>query len=345
MKTIGLRVDADTYAGTRDGVPALLTLLAGRKIRASFFFSVGPDNMGRHLWRILRPAFLRKMLRSNAPFLYGPRILLAGTAWPGRRIAETQGRIMRQCLEEGHEAGLHAWDHHAWQKHMPDWPVGELRRQSAKGLEALEAVLGSRVHCSAAPGWRADGRVVEAKETFAFTYNSDCRGERPFRPRLADGRAATPQIPVSLPTYDEVIGREVREKEFNTYILNAVHACRGVPVYTIHAEVEGMSRAGLFADLMDKAAREGMRFCPLRDLLPPDPADLPWGSIELRPFPGREGLLGIQCGEDAERTEAAGHHTCGPAGLQNGEDADGTETAGYHARGQACMQNDGDMRG
>jgi undecaprenyl phosphate-alpha-L-ara4FN deformylase len=293
-------VDADTFAGTRDGVPALLTLLAGRGIRASFFFSVGPDNMGRHLLRLLRPAFFRKMLRSGAPSLYGPGILLAGTAWPGRRIAAKLGGVMRRCLEEGHEVGLHAWDHHAWQKHMPDWSVEELRRQTALGLETLQTVLRSEVRCSAAPGWRADRRVVEAKEPFAFTYNSDCRGETPFRPKLPDGGAGTPQIPVSLPTYDEAIGREVREQGFNDYILRAACACRGVPVYTIHAEVEGVSRAALFADLLDKAGRAGVGFRPLGELLPSDPAELPCGDIELRPFPGREGPLGVQSGGDGE---------------------------------------------
>jgi undecaprenyl phosphate-alpha-L-ara4FN deformylase len=294
MRTVGLRVDADTYEGTRDGVPALLSRLAAYGIRATFFFSVGPDNMGRHLWRMLRPDFFRKMLRSNAASLYGPRILLAGTAWPGRRIAAGAGTVMRRCLEEGHEVGLHAWDHHAWQKHMPDWSVGEVRRQTALGLETLQDVLGSAVHCSAAPGWRADRKVVEAKEPFAFTYNSDCRGDGPFRPVLADGGAGTPQIPVSLPTFDEVIGQEVREESFNAYILHAVRACPGVPVYTIHAEVEGVSRAALFADLLEKAGREGIRFCPLCDLLPQDLSGLPRGDIELRPFPGREGTLGVR---------------------------------------------------
>jgi undecaprenyl phosphate-alpha-L-ara4FN deformylase len=42
-KRVALKVDCDTYVGTRDGVPRLLGALAARGIRATFFFSYGPD--------------------------------------------------------------------------------------------------------------------------------------------------------------------------------------------------------------------------------------------------------------------------------------------------------------
>jgi len=294
MKTVGLRVDADTFYGTRDGLPTLLALFAQYDVRATFFFCVGPDTMGRHLWRLLRPAFFLKMLRSNAPSLYSPSILFAGTAWPGRKILPALEAPLRACAEAGHEVGLHAWDHQSWQANMLRWSEPRLEQEVRKGLEALEKALGRKIHCSAVPGWRSDERVLAVKEAFGFRYNSDCRGSRPFRPLLADGRTGTVQIPVTLPTFDEIVGSVVSESDYNDYILEAIQQAEETPVYTIHTEVEGLSRRALFEDFLRKAAERQFVFSPLSALLPDDLSTLPLGRVECLPFPGREGCLGRQ---------------------------------------------------
>jgi undecaprenyl phosphate-alpha-L-ara4FN deformylase len=293
---VGLRIDVDTYRGTKIGVPHLLAVLARHGIRASFFFSVGPDNMGRHLWRLLRPTFLWKMLRTRAASLYGWDILLRGTLWPGPVIGKHLAPILRATAKGGHEVGLHAWDHHAWQTHIASMDASAIRRSLTQGYEMLTEILGSPPTCSAVPGWKCNDSVLREKGRFPFRYNSDCRGRSIFRPVVENQILFPPQIPVTLPTYDEIIGRHgITHENYNAHLLSLIEPNR-LNVLTIHAEVEGIAHAALFDRFLEMAQERDVVCRPLGSLLDSEPVTMQAPVIPGM-LSGREGWVAVQEGD------------------------------------------------
>lgn len=290
---VGLRIDADTFRGTRYGVPNLLRTLEERHISATFFLSVGPDNMGRHLFRLLRPRFFLKMARSRAAGLYGWDILWKGTLRQGPKIGEKLGPTLLSVADRGHEVGLHAWDHHRWQSRLEKMSAKAIRLDLERGFEMLRSVLGRAPSCTATPGWRCSDRALLEKLAFPFLYNSDCRGESLFRP-VVDGKPLPQvQIPVTLPTYDETIGRNgISDENYNEYLCSLIRPDR-LNVLTIHAEVEGIARRSLFEQFLRTSLSRGIRFAPLGGLLSKE-EEIGTALIKKGTVEGREGWVSCQ---------------------------------------------------
>ncbi len=88
----GLRIDVDTYRGTREGVPRLLESLDEAGVKATFFFSVGPDNTGAPLVAPDPPRnSCGRCCVPTLPACMAGISLLAGTAWPGKPIGRDLG--------------------------------------------------------------------------------------------------------------------------------------------------------------------------------------------------------------------------------------------------------------
>ncbi|OYU98484.1 MAG: 4-deoxy-4-formamido-L-arabinose-phosphoundecaprenol deformylase, partial [Verrucomicrobiales bacterium VVV1] len=68
---LALKVDVDTDRGTREGVPNLVADLQKVNAPAAFLFSLGPDQTGRAITRVLRPGFFKKVSRTGVVEIYG----------------------------------------------------------------------------------------------------------------------------------------------------------------------------------------------------------------------------------------------------------------------------------
>lgn len=283
---LGLRIDVDTFRGTRDGLPVLRRMLDARGIQASVFLTVGPDNMGRHLWRLLKPTFFAKMLRSKAASIYGWDILLRGTFWPGPIIHQRLNPQLRGIAEDGHEIGMHAWDHHRWQVAAHRMSTEAVRSEIVMAHEAITEAIGRTPTCTAAPGWRCTPDILPLRDGLGYTYASDCRGHGVFQPQ-----AGPPQVCVNLPTWDEVVGRNgITDENFNDHVRQRMRN-DDLDVLTVHAESEGGAKAVMLESFLDRAMSDGIDIVPLGELIPDAVCG---GTIERGAVDGREGWVAVR---------------------------------------------------
>jgi len=290
--TVALRVDVDTRRGLDEGVPRLLELFRRRRVRASFFVTMGPDHSGRAIRRALRPSFLAKMWRTNPFKLYGLRTLLSGTLVPARLVGAGAPALLRQIADEGHEVAPHGWDHVGWQDriHRLDRPA--IRADLNLAARAFTAAVGVAPLASAAPGWRTSAVALAAQEDLGLHYASDTRGETPFRPRVANGVLATLQLPTTMPTMDELVGRVSNVPDA---LARAVRP--GINVFTLHAEVEGGALLETFEALLGELVRGRVRFSRLDDVATRVLAagdELPVAHVVRGSIDGRSDWLTVQ---------------------------------------------------
>jgi undecaprenyl phosphate-alpha-L-ara4FN deformylase len=265
-RRVALKVDCDTFEGTREGVPRLVDIFAARGIRATFFFTLGPDRSGLAVRRIFtRKGFLKKMIRSRAPSLYGWRTALSGTLLPAPMIGARCEDAVRAAARAGHDTGVHGWDHVGWHDRLDRMTRDEIARDYSAAHAEYQRILGAPARASAAPGWTVNARSLEIQEERALLHTSDTRGGEPFFPR-AEGRTfRTLEIPTTLPTLDETLAwpELAGDAAQRAFFRGCV---RGTEVHTIHTEVEGRSKAELFAGILDDWREDGVAFVLLSEL-------------------------------------------------------------------------------
>ena len=296
---LALKIDVDTYRGTRDGVPRLVELLKKYDAGATFLFSLGPDHTGRAIKRVFRPGFLSKVRRTSVVSHYGIRTLLYGTVLPG----------------PGHRPALRRHDAHR-------------ARRGLRGRASIPRIT-SAGRITSASRMRAWTRheMERACDRFRDIFGGE--RTRPRRRRLADespclppdaaarlrlllGHARHPSFRSGLPGEDRRLpaiadhaadaGRADRHRRHRpattsrSICSSSAATCRRpVMSITLHAELEGMKLAPVFERLLQGLARPGLRLvasattstrCPTRTCraTKSSPADVP----------GRSGTLALQ---------------------------------------------------
>jgi undecaprenyl phosphate-alpha-L-ara4FN deformylase len=294
---LALKVDVDTFRGTREGVPRLVELLNKYRAGATFLFSLGPDHTGRAIKRAFRPGFLKKVSRTSVLEHYGIKTLLYGTLLPGPDIGKRCAALMRSVRDAGFETGIHTWDHVKWQDYVGRRGAEWTGEQMGAAYLRFSEVFGEPARTHGAAGWQMNVHALRLTQRLGFDYCSDTRGRCPFIPVYRAEVIACPQLPTTLPTLDELIGLDgltadnvaARVLKLSENPLPTGH------VYTLHAELEGMKLLPAFEALLAGWQAMGYELISTRALYQTlDVKTLPRHELVIGEIPGRSGTLALQ---------------------------------------------------
>ena len=296
VKQLALKIDVDTYRGTREGVPRLMETLKQHDAQASFFFSLGPDHTGRAIWRVFRPGFLGKVSRTSVLEHYGIKTLLYGTLLPGPDIGRNCADIMRAVRDAGFEVGIHCFDHIRWQDHVAGQDAEWTRCEMQRAVERFTEIFGEAPKAHAAAGWQMNRHALRLMQRLGFDYSSDTRGTHPFSPTWNAEIIACPQLPTTLPTLDEIVNRNgITLENVAQHLLQLTeNPPRTGHVFTLHAELEGGKWMTVFEQLLDGWKGQGYELVSLRQYLDSLEGILPRHEVVLREVDGRIGTLATQ---------------------------------------------------
>ena len=294
---LALKVDVDTLRGTREGVPGLIELFRRHGVYATFLFSVGPDHTGRAIKRVFRRGFMDKVQRTSVVKHYGVRTLLYGTMLPGPDIGRRGGDVMRLVRDAGHETGVHCYDHVRWQDGVASadhsWTELEMTRACERYTDIFKEA--PRVHGAA--GWQMNVHALRLTQRLRFDYCSDGRGTSPHLPVWRAELIRCPQFPTTLPTLDEIIGRDgITEDNAAEHLLALTAERIETPqVFTLHAELEGMLLGPVLDQLIAGWKAQGWKIGPMQSQYDAvDPMALPRCEVTQGSVAGRTGTLLVQ---------------------------------------------------
>jgi len=297
LKQIALKIDVDTYRWTREGVPRLVEVLQRHQAQASFFFSLGADHSGRAIKNVFRSGFVSKARRISAYQHLRFKTALYGTLLPAPNIGEKCADTLRAVRDAGFEVGIHANDRFCWQDKVTAKGEKWTQREMDKAVAHFTEIFGSAPKSYAATGWQTNRYGLRHTQHLGFEYSSDTRGTHPYLPTWDAEIIACPQLPTTLPTLDELIGRDgiTAENVAQNLLAMTQEPSATGHVFTLRAELEGGLWLPIFEELIKGWQTQGYELVSLHHYLQSfKVAELPRHEVRFSAVAGSIGTLATQ---------------------------------------------------
>jgi undecaprenyl phosphate-alpha-L-ara4FN deformylase len=293
---LALKIEVETYRGTREGIPNLLELLKRHEAQASFFFALGPDRTGRAINRFFRHGFPGNSSNISLNEHYGLKTLLYGTLLPAPDIGRSCIDVLRSVRDQGFEVGLHCFENTRWQNHAAAEGAAWTLREMKLAVDRFTEIFGEAPKAYAAAGGQLNRDALRQTQRFGFDYASDTRGSHPFIPTWDAEIIACPQLPTTLPTLDELIGRDgiTLENAVSALLKLTENPPSGGHVFTLRAEIEGGKWLPIFEQLLAGWKAQGYDLVSMRQYLENIEGALPRHAVRMGEVSGRSGKLAVQ---------------------------------------------------
>lgn len=263
---LALKIDAATFRGSLVGVPRLVEALRQAEAKATFCFNLGPDSSGRMLGALIGTS--RK--GASATSRYGLASLFYGTLLPAPDIGRRCADILRGVRDAGFDTGVLGWDAADWHRNAATADPGWTERQMQRALTRYEKIFDEAPKLHAAAGWQMNPHALRLTQRLGYGYASDTRGTHPYIPVWNAEVVLCPQVPTTLPTFDELLDRDGCSAD-NVHERLLAMTAEAPPqtghVFTVQADLEGQALLPAFMKLLEGWKNQGYELISLGGLL------------------------------------------------------------------------------
>jgi undecaprenyl phosphate-alpha-L-ara4FN deformylase len=292
---LGLRIEVSTARALKRGVPRLMEMLKAFGADATFLFALGPDRSGWQALRMLGTRIDGRWRPFAAVRRYGLGTLLSGPLLPPIDLSGERAQGMRTVRDAGFEVGVLAHDHVAWRRRAARADARWTQRQLERARERFESVFGEPPRVVGAAGWQVNRHWLRLTQRLGFDFASDTRGRGPFVPVWQAEIVACPQIPVTLPTLEELNAQMPLADAVERLAALTERPPPTGHVYAARADLEGISLAPAFEGLLRKWRGQGYEVGSLRRYVEGLPAgDLPRHVVGREEVAPRFGPVAVQ---------------------------------------------------
>lgn len=176
---VGLKIDVLSLDAARQ-LPRLLRLLAEYELHASVFPTLGPLCDTPHGW------ISRWFCRS-------------------KRIDREFHDILLATAQAGHEMGAVAYQAQRWRNEVLQRDASWTQSQLSEGMLAFIQLFDYKPRVIAAAGFMINADVPALELELGLEYAVDTRGLHPYLPMTEAGVGRCPQVPVTLPSIEELV--------------------------------------------------------------------------------------------------------------------------------------------